>query len=366
MILPHGSRGALALFGGRRVRLGFSTRVAIRAACDTLGLRPGDEVLVPAWNCGSELDPLLDAGLKVRLYAADGQGTVDPRVIAALVGPRTRAVYLTHYFGVLQPRTAEIRTLCDDHGLRLIEDCALSLLSGPEPSGGRAGDVAVFCFHKFFPVIGGGALAVNAPDLPDPPPFPRAAPLHPVLRHLARTVAERILGKNVLGALRRYGRGGPDPASGDGLPDMPGHYYFDPRLRDRAISRLTLRALARIDVAACIVARQANHDRLQDRLAGTAGLTPLFRALPFDAVPMGLPLIVAGGHRDRLVAALQAEGIAASAWWGGYHRGLDFAGQTEARMLKDSLLFLPVQPHPDADGVDHAAVRTAALHAWLG
>jgi dTDP-4-amino-4,6-dideoxygalactose transaminase len=93
--------GALALFSGRRVSYSFNTRVAIRKACDILGLRPGDEVLAPAFNCGSELDPLLDAGLAVRLYGVDRQAMVEPEAIARLIGPRTRAVYLTHYFGAL-------------------------------------------------------------------------------------------------------------------------------------------------------------------------------------------------------------------------------------------------------------------------
>ena len=46
LIARDPSGGILARLAGRRVAYAFSTRVAIRAACDALGLKPGDEVLV--------------------------------------------------------------------------------------------------------------------------------------------------------------------------------------------------------------------------------------------------------------------------------------------------------------------------------
>ena len=62
------SGGVPALLSGRRVRYSFNTRVAIRKTVEILGLKPGDEVLAPAYNCGSELDPLRHAGLSIRLF----------------------------------------------------------------------------------------------------------------------------------------------------------------------------------------------------------------------------------------------------------------------------------------------------------
>ncbi len=180
----HPSGGALALFAGRRATFTFSTRVAIRRACDLLGLVPGDEVLAPGYNCGSELDPLRHVGLVIRLYPVDLSTQIDPDAVESRIGPRTRAIYVTHYFGFLQPHLPALRALCDRHGLYLIEDCALSLLSGSQPADGRAGDVAVFCFYKFFPVIGGGALVVNR-DLPGNPSPLRPAP--------AKQIGNRLL-----------------------------------------------------------------------------------------------------------------------------------------------------------------------------
>lgn len=356
--------GVPALFAGRRVSYSFNARVAIRKACDILSLKPGDEVLAPAYNCGSELDPLLDAGLTVRLYSVDPRGMVDPATVARIIGPRTKAVYLTHYFGFLQPATAAMRSLCDARGLRLIEDCALSLLSGSNPAGGRTGDVSVFCFYKFFPVIGGGALVINAPDLADRPLFRRPAPWRFVARHLARAGAGRLLGENRIAALKQYLRGtGPkaENAAEDRLPDMPAHYYFQAHLRDTRISSLTLRALAGFDVSASITARRANYQRLLGRLEGIPGMTPLFPTLAEDAVPLGMPVLIEGNHRDALALALQSEGISATPWWSGYHQRLMFTGQPDACRLKDKVLFLPTQPWLNRASIDHIAARTAAL-----
>lgn len=370
---PPQAPGGMALFAGRRAALSFSTRVAIRRAVDLLGLKPGDEVLAPAWNCGSELDPFLAAGLTVRLYGADGVadgvGTVDPDALARQIGPATRAVYLIHYLGFLQPHAAAIRALCDARGLWLIEDCALSLLSTAASAEGRVegqdGHVALFCLYKFFPVLGGGVLVVNAPDLPDPAPFAKAPPWRPILRHGLRQAAVRLLGPGGLSRLRRRPVAAAPTAPAEGLPDMPGHYYFDPDLAERAISPGTLRAMAGMDPAAESATRRAGYARGLAALEGQAGLQPLFPRLTPGTVPLGLAVQVAPALRDGLVRALQAEGIAATPWWAGYHRGLDWgpqgAGQPGARALKDGIILLPLGAGIGAAEVDHAVARLAAL-----
>ena len=38
---------------------------------------------------------------------------VDPVLLEPLITPRTRALYLIHYFGFPQPHTADLRALCD-------------------------------------------------------------------------------------------------------------------------------------------------------------------------------------------------------------------------------------------------------------
>ena len=68
---------------GRRAASSFNTRTAIWRAVTMLGLTPGDEVLAPAWNCGSELDPLLRRGLQCGFIRRMGRGAWIPTSLPA-------------------------------------------------------------------------------------------------------------------------------------------------------------------------------------------------------------------------------------------------------------------------------------------
>ena len=358
--------GIMALFAGRRVHYSYSTRVAIRKACDVLGLGPGDEILVPAYNCGSEVDPLRDAGLAVRLYPLDRNLRIDPGKLERMIGPRTRAIYLTHFFGFLHPDAARLRALCDRRGLWLIEDCALSLLSGDRPAEGRTGDVAVFCFHKFFPVLAGGALVLNNSKLTSRPSFGGRAPARRTLRHLARMGLSSVMGADgSAAALRRMRRGAargmPAGAQAPTRPDVPAHYYFDPGLRDAPISFFASRPLRAFDVAGTIAARRRNYRLYLEALAGIPGIRPLFAELPDTACPVVMPVLVE--NRDALVAALTARGIAATPWWAGYNRHLDWSGCEDACHLKDHVLSLPLHQYLAPEAIEHIAHELRGLAA---
>lgn len=352
--------GALGLFAERHATFTFATRVAIRRACDRLGLKPGDEVLAPGYNCGSEIDPLRDAGLAVRLYPVDRSTVIDPDVVEARIGPRTRAVYVIHYFGFLQPQLAALRALCDRHSLALIEDCALSLLSGERPAEGRTGDVAVFCFYKFFPVILGGALVENRPLAGAVAPL-RPAPARVIGRVFAREGLKSLAGPGIqhrVRAIRQRLKGAPTTpgsAARAALPDMPGHYYFDPDLRDRGLSALTRRALANADIGAAIRRRRENYLALLRLVDGLSGVTPLHPDLPAATCPLNLPLLIHA--RDAVARSLIVEGIAATPWWSGYNRHLAWDDSGDGRYLKDNVLSLSIHPGFGEDHLRHMAQR---------
>ena len=337
--------GLPALFQGRRVGFTCNTRVAIRQACDLLGLLPGDEVLAPAYNCGSELDPLLHAGLRVLFYPTNPQTNIDPDAVEAAITSRTRAIYLIHYFGFLQPATAALRALCDARGLFLIEDCALSLLSGANPAAGRAGDISVFCFYKFFPTIGGGALVINNDHITKNGAFPKSLPARMIAKPLVRAGIDMVFGAERRSALTQALRrrraepargGGPKPTANQ---DMPSDYYFDPRLQNARISSVTERQIRSFDVLAAIAARRSNYQTYLAVLGEMPEVMPLFPELTDDACPLSMPVLVE--DRDAVAAALVRRGIAATPWWAGYNRHLDFKDQPEGRHLKDHVLALP-------------------------
>ena len=347
--------GITALFDDRRVFWSFNTRVAIRTACDLVGLKAGDEVLAPSYNCGSELDPLVHAGLTVRLYPVAEDLRADPTRIEPLISERTRAIYVTHYFGMIQPDLAGLRGLCDRHGLRLIEDCALSLLSGAAPAEGYTGDVSVFCFHKFVPVLEGGALLVNASDLGVAEAFPHDAPRGTVAKKLARAALANLLGprraQNLMRTVRgRQGAAIPVPSPGM-LEDIPGHYYFDPALQGRRISAFAALPLRSFPVSEMITARRENWFLYRDMLDGIPGVRMLMPELLPETCPLNMPVILA--NRDHVARALQARGIGVTPWWAGYNCNLDWTGQKEAMALKNNVLSLPLHPYLTRAHLEH-------------
>lgn len=340
---PSGGIGAL--FKGRSAHMAYNTRVAIHVGCSLLGLHAGDEVLVPAYNCGSELDPLHALGLSLKLYPVGSDLLADPDRIAPLITENTRAIYVTHYFGLLQAKMDALRELCDRHGLRLIEDCALSLLSGEQLVAGNHGDIAVFCFHKFLPTPEGGALVINARDLDKSDPFTSPAPTKKTVKAAVRTAAQLAFGPARFDRImreRRLKRSSDTEGQGatPTTADIPHHYYFDPSLAGRRMDRMTSMALRSFSVDEVISKRRANWQKLSERIADIPGASAVLSEMPKHICPQNFPVYV--NNRDEVARRLQAEGIAATPWWAGYSRHLDWTGQDEAVLLKETILGLPV------------------------
>src|SRR5215212_8259238 len=80
-------------------RLYAFARHALWHGVRELGLEPGDEILMPAYSHGSEVEALLRAGLKLSFYGGRGDLSPDEGELGSLIGPRTRALFVIHYLG---------------------------------------------------------------------------------------------------------------------------------------------------------------------------------------------------------------------------------------------------------------------------
>ena len=130
-----------------------SGRAALAAALRKIVVR-GDHVLMPAYHCGSLVEPALWVGADVELYHVAADLRVEQADVLARVTPRTRCLVVVHYFGFPQPM-GELVELCADKGIVLVEDCAHALLTpAGGPGIGTLGDVAVASTVKFFPGYG--------------------------------------------------------------------------------------------------------------------------------------------------------------------------------------------------------------------
>ena len=350
-------------FANRQTIFTHQGRDAIALICKHWGLGPEDEVLVPAYNCGSEVDPLLWCVCRVVLYRVDSKTNIDPADIRNRITNRTKLLYVTHYFGWPQD-IEELAQYCRSRNILVLEDCALSLFSsGPKGPIGRVGDAAVFSFPKTLPVPDGGALVLpDAERAFDPvlkPPnrkdtFFRMLSLLQI--NLARTTQKLGLYPLALKLFAKSLLPQNISASDDstGYPDIPDSYYFDSETADWSASVITKRTLGRVIADDIISRRRSNYLNLHNSLQDAVGFKLLFQTLPPGVCPLVFPVLVS--NRPRWVAELNLRGIFGIAWWSGYHHGLRWDEFTEARFLKDRLLVLPVHQGLDQSHIDYIAL----------
>ena len=348
-------------FAGAEIHYVHAARTAIQRALSLLALSPGDEILVPAYHCGSELDVLLKAGATVRLFRTSITGEIDLDDLRSRITGRTRAIYVIHYFGFAQP-LQPIVELCRTKGLFLIEDCALSLLT--EVNGrriGSDGDMAVYNFPKTLPVPDGGALVVNNPDLKC-----RSWSLRPPSLPGIACNAARLLRQGLLHALpdtwvrRLFAifRSGPEiePPQLSPRPEMPEAYFFRPAMRGRSMSRLSTRIMARMDLTEVRRRRRLNYSCLLKRLSKLSGIELLFKTMPANVCPLFLPILTA--HPREMVHRLHSFSIPAIAWWAGYHPFFPANSEfPEARYLKDHVIALPIHQQLDEPAIEFIGDR---------
>jgi len=112
------------------------------------GLKPGDEVIVPALSWSTTVWPIIQMGLVPVVVDIDPLTfNIDPNEIERAIGPKTRAVMIVPVYGNPCDMDA-IVGLCVRHGLTLIEDCCEALGATYDGKAvGRFGRVATFSFY---------------------------------------------------------------------------------------------------------------------------------------------------------------------------------------------------------------------------
>ncbi len=142
---------------------------SLHLACLAIGLKPGDEVIVPSLTFVATAAAIIYAG--GRPVFADISGETDlvvsPDSIEERITPRTRAIMVMHYGGYPcdMPR---IQQIARQHGLAIIEDAAHA--PGASIQGkkiGNWGDIASFSFfsNKNMTTGEGGMLVTNDDQL---------------------------------------------------------------------------------------------------------------------------------------------------------------------------------------------------------
>ncbi len=138
--------------------------VAIQAALKAIDIRPGDEVIVPAYTWEGTVGPVLLVNAVPVFVDIDPETyCLDAKLIEQAITPRTRAILPVH-LGMRFADLDVITPLAAKHKLKVIEDCAHAHGGMWRDKGaGSIGDLGAFSFQssKLITAGEGGAVITN-------------------------------------------------------------------------------------------------------------------------------------------------------------------------------------------------------------
>jgi len=327
-------------------------------------IKPGDEVIGVAAGFPTTVNPILQFGaVPVFVDVEMGTYNIDPALIEAAIGPKTKAIMLAHTLG--NPfDLGVVRALCDKYGLWLIEDCCDAL--GSTYQGrmvGGFGDIGTLSFYPAHHITmgEGGAVFTDSPLL-----------------------------KRIIESYRDWGRdcycapGEDNTCSkrfcwqmGD-LPQGYDHKYtyshlgYNLKITDMQAAC----ALAQMDrVDDFVAARKRNFAWLSDRLAGCADQLILPQATR-DSDPswFGYPITLRDGcgiNRVELVRYLDEQGVGTRLLFAGnltrqpYMQGLNYRVSGELPItdkIMNDTFWIGLWPGLSDAHLEHAASH---IEAWL-
>jgi perosamine synthetase len=300
----------------------------------TLGLGPGDEVIVPAQTHIATAHAVELTGAKPVFVDAElDTGNIDISKIETAINSNTKAIAVVHYLGVPVDMPL-VKAIADKHKLFLLEDCALS--PGAWVDGvhtGLHGDAGVFSFYpvKHITTAEGGMIILKDPEL-----------------------AAKLRLRKAFGVDRTHGE-----------RKIPGQYEtvalgFNYRMSEihAAIGIEQIKKLPDF-----LAKRLRNHEVLTENLEGVAGLTVLPAPMTnrLTSCHYCLSVILEDNfakRRPEIMEALTSRGIGSSVYYPqpvprmkyyqdkyGYNQ--DFF--KNAAKLSDNSIALPVGPHLSED-----------------
>ncbi len=270
---------ALTAYTGARFVIGVNSGTdALVLLLRAAGLRPGEEVVVPAFSFGASATSVVLAGGQPVFtdIEQDGYG-IDPATVAGVVGERTRFIMPTHLFSQLADIDGvlgEARRL----GLTVVEDSAEAI--GMRRRGTHAGLFGAGGVLSFFPTKTLGAIGDAGAVVTDDP-----------------GIAENV------DALRHHGRFGAPLGDFPAISTTTGLPGVNSKMDDIQAAVL-LAKLTRLD--SDIARRASLAARYAESLADVAGVrkTPVPRP---DSV--FYVYVVEVDSRDDLAAHLSAKGV---------------------------------------------------------
>jgi dTDP-4-amino-4,6-dideoxygalactose transaminase len=157
------------LGGGLEVISVNSATAGLHLALESLGIGPGDEVIVPTLTFTATAEVVRYLGAKpVFVDVLPDTLNMSPAAVEAAITPRTRAIMPVHYAGLACDMDA-LLGLARRHGLRVVEDAAHAFPTRHRERlvGTLDSDVTVFSFYanKTMTTGEGGMVVTRDPEL---------------------------------------------------------------------------------------------------------------------------------------------------------------------------------------------------------
>jgi perosamine synthetase len=336
----------------------FLARNAIYHGLAALGIRPGENILVPAFHCRAAVDPITAYGGEIKFYDVNVDLSPNFKDIEQKIDGKSRGILVIQYFGFPQP-VQRWQEFCKQHGLYLIEDCA-HVLTGRTPDGvrlGQAGDISVFSWRKFLPMYDGAHLVINNVTATCNAKFEKGDfvfRLKATKNTFDRLLETSFIGKylsSVLGLPSRVIRNWMlvNGNSVTALNVNRNDVEFDPATVNLRMTTISRRILQNSDISTVMTRRRDNYNRLSDGVGTMTAIAPLFPILHKEICPWIFPMVVYG-IKD-LQAILRAKGIPVTSWSGVVHEALPLESFPSARFLYENLLFLPVHQNLETEDI---------------
>lgn len=338
----------------------FSARYALASGVEALGISTDDTVLLPSYNCGVEIDPILRLGIRPVFYKIGKDLLVDLDDLLNKITSRVKAILVTHFLGFPQP-IDQIKKICVERNLFLIEDCAHAFLSANnEHHLGSYGDIAIFSLLKTLPVPNGGVLILNNDSLSCRTQSVKPS-LFSTFFYAAELLKYKTWGTNrsikvnlikflydgshislsfirfLLAGLRKY-------IHPKGLYLVqPDSYFFVEDLCSWGISRLSRKIINGTDFENIKAIRRKNFEYLLNHFLKNGRGTLPFHELPPGVCPLFFPIILESAEqREMLYRTLKGRGVVTHPWWDRFHPGVPWDEFPDAVYLKKRLFGLPI------------------------
>lgn len=136
---------------------------ALHIAISSLGIGPGDEVLVPSYSFIASSYAIVQAGAIPVFCDVTEDHTIDPDDIERKITDKTKGIVCVHLYGVVCDM-GRIMDIAKKHNLYVVEDCAQCI--GGKYNGKYVGTIGnagcfSFCQSKHFTTAGEGGMVLT-------------------------------------------------------------------------------------------------------------------------------------------------------------------------------------------------------------